>query len=191
MEKNILNNYSLVLIGGSAGSLEVIMQLLPVIPHQIQASVVVILHRKNDDSLLTKILNGKTSLKVMEAEDKAAILPGTIYVAPADYHLLVEKNKTFSLDYSEKINYSRPSIDVTFETAAEAYSSSLAAFLLSGANSDGAEGMLFVKKAGGLAVAQDTTEASVEFMPASAIRLGAVDKIMKLEEMKNWFSSLP
>jgi two-component system chemotaxis response regulator CheB len=192
MEKSILiSNYQIIMIGGSAGSLEVIMQVLPVLPEQMQATVVIILHRKNDDSLLTKILAGKTSLPVIEAEDKSPILPGTVYVAPADYHLLVEKNRTFSLDYSEKINYSRPSIDVTFETAAEAYGSGLAAFLLSGANADGAEGLRVVKKEGGLSVAQDTTEASVEFMPASAIRMGAVNKIMKLEEMKNWFASLP
>ena len=192
MEKSILvSNYSLILIGGSAGSLEVIMQVLPELPKQMQATVVIILHRKNDDSLLTKLLVGKTSLPVFEAEDKSTILPGTVYVAPADYHLLVEKNKTFSLDYSEKINYSRPSIDVTFETAAEAYGNQLAAFLLSGANSDGAEGLSEVKKAGGLSVAQDAIEALVEFMPASAIRMGAVNKIMKLEEMKQWFASLP
>ena len=192
MEKSILtSHYSLILIGGSAGSLEVIMQVLPVLPKQMQATVVIILHRKNDDSLLAKLLTGKTSLPVIEAEDKTPILPGTVYIAPADYHLLVEKNKTFSLDYSEKINYSRPSIDVTFETAAEAYGDHLAAFLLSGANADGAEGLLIVKKAGGLSIAQDTTEASVEFMPASAIRMGAVNKSMKLEEMKQWFASLP
>ena len=191
MEKSILNNnYSLILIGGSAGSLEVILQLLPVLPKHMRSTVAVILHRKNDESLLTKILNAKTSLPVLEAEDKCPILPGTVYVAPGDYHLLVEKNKSFSLDYSEKVNYSRPSIDITFETAAEAYGSQLAAFLLSGANADGAEGLLFVKKLGGLSVAQDVTEASVEFMPSSAIRLGAVHKIMKLEEMKNWFASL-
>jgi two-component system, chemotaxis family, protein-glutamate methylesterase/glutaminase len=126
----------------------------------------------------------------VEAEDKTSIMSGTIYIAPADYHLLIEKDKTFSLDYSEKINYSRPSIDVTFETATEAYGNKLAAFLLSGANADGAAGLLSVKNSNGLSVVQDPKEATVEFMPESAIRMGAVNSIMNLEEMKNWFASL-
>jgi two-component system, chemotaxis family, protein-glutamate methylesterase/glutaminase len=191
MEKgSVKNDYSVVLIGGSAGSLEVIMQILPVLPEHIQAALVIILHRKNDDSLLSKILSNKTSLPVVEAEDKTSIMSGTIYIAPADYHLLIEKDKTFSLDYSEKINYSRPSIDVTFETATEAYGNKLAAFLLSGANADGAAGLLSVKNSNGLSVVQDPKEATVEFMPESAIRMGAVNSIMNLEEMKNWFASL-
>jgi two-component system, chemotaxis family, protein-glutamate methylesterase/glutaminase len=192
MEKGIIDrNFSLLLIGGSAGSLEVIMQLLPQLPKFMHCSVIIILHRKNDDSLLAKLLSGKTSLPVMEAEDKDPINPGTIYIAPPDYHLLIEKDRTFSLDYSEKVNFSRPSIDVCFETAADAYGEELAAILLSGANADGAEGLLRIRKEGGFAIAQDTTEAIVEFMPNSAIKAGAVDAIMKLEEMKNWLAALP
>jgi two-component system chemotaxis response regulator CheB len=192
MEKGFIKaNYSMIVIGGSAGSLEVLMQLLPALPRNMTASIIIILHRKNDDSLLARLLKGKTSLPVTEAEDKELIQKGTIYIAPPDYHLLVEKDKSFSLDYSEKINYSRPSIDVTFETAAEAYGPALAAVLLSGANADGASGMMHVQQAGGFTVAQDAAEAIVEYMPSSAIKAGAVNKIMKLDEMKKWFASLP
>ena len=191
MEEGFLKNeYSLVMIGGSAGSLEVILQLMPCLRNNMKASIAIILHRKNDDSLLAKILDAKTSLTVIEAEDKTSIEPGRIYVAPADYHLLIEKDKSFSLDFSEKIHYSRPSIDVSFETAADALGGKVAAFLLSGANADGAKGLLTIKQAGGFCVAQDTVEASVDYMPSSAIRIGAVNKIMKLEEMMSWFSAL-
>lgn len=190
MEKDSLRKFELIVIGGSAGSLEVIMQVLPVLPPDLHASIILVVHRKTGDSLLTKLLTGKTKLPVMEAEDKETLRHGTIYIAPPDYHLLIEKDRTISLDYSEKINYSRPSIDVTFETAAEVFHSQMAAVLLSGANADGAEGMQLVKKMGGFTVAQKPSDSSVDVMPLAAINRAAVSKIMTIEEMKQWFASL-
>jgi len=168
----------LLVIGGSAGSLEIIIQLLPTLPLQLPFAVIVVVHRKNADSVLTELLGEKTGLPVKEAEEKDEIRPGTIYIAPADYHLLVEKDGTLSLDYSEKLHYSRPSIDATFETAAEAYGDSLACLLLSGANADGAEGLRFVKENGGLTIVQDPSEAAVAYMPQQAISGLSVDHIV-------------
>jgi two-component system, chemotaxis family, protein-glutamate methylesterase/glutaminase len=184
MEKrSINNNYEVLLIGGSAGSLEVIMQLLPALRTNLDVAIVVVLHRKTGESLLADLLSSKTTLRVKEAEDKEVITKGTVYIAPADYHLLIEKNKTFSLDYSEKVHYSRPSIDVSFETAVDAYRASTAAILLSGANADGAEGLRKIKVAGGLTIVQDPEEASVSFMPRQAIDLLDVDYVANTSEI--------
>lgn len=161
---------SLIAIGGSAGSLDVLLQLLPNWSLPYPAALIIILHRKNDyDSSLTELLASKSVWPVKEAEDKEAIAAGVIYIAPSDYHLFIEANHTFSLDYSEKINYSRPSIDATFETAAMAYKERLACILLSGANSDGTEGLKIVAAQGGKIIVQDLQSAGVPFMPAYAL----------------------
>jgi two-component system, chemotaxis family, protein-glutamate methylesterase/glutaminase len=184
MEEEILmNKYELLIIGGSAGSLEVILEVLPLLRHDLDYAILLVLHRRSGDSLLTGLLSDKTSLEVKEAEEKEAIRPGVIYIAPADYHLLVEKDKTLSLDYSEKIHYSRPAIDASYETAAEAYGPLLIGVLLSGANADGAEGLLKIKQAGGLTIVQDPNEASVSYMPQQAIEKNAATKIVKTTQI--------
>jgi two-component system, chemotaxis family, protein-glutamate methylesterase/glutaminase len=176
-ERSINNRYQLLLIGGSAGSLDVLIQLLPALRPTLDLAVVVVLHRKAGESVLIELLASRTVWTVKEAEEKQAIDNGFIYVAPADYHLLIEKNKTFSLDYSEKVHYSRPAIDVTFETAVEAYHQSIAAILLSGANADGAEGLRKIKSAGGLTIVQDPKEAAMHYMPQQAINLTQPDYV--------------
>jgi two-component system chemotaxis response regulator CheB len=184
MEKEIfMNKYELLIIGGSAGGLEVLLEVLPQLRTDLDYAVVLVMHRRGGDSLLTGLLSDKTKLAVKEAEEKEAIRPGVIYIAPADYHLLIENDKTFSLDYSEKIHYSRPAIDASFETAAEAYGPLLAGVLLSGANADGAEGLLQIKQAGGLTIVQDPDEASVSYMPQQAIEKGAADKILTTSQI--------
>lgn len=185
MEKNgKLRKIELLVIGGSAGSLEVIIQLLPALPDPLPFAVIVVVHRKSGDSVLTEVLSGKTTASVKEAEEKDEILPGTIYIAPADYHLLVERDKTLSLDFSEKLHYSRPGIDATFETAADAYGTSLACILLSGANADGTEGLQMVKDMGGLLIVQQPSEAVVSYMPQQAVDRVAIDYILSTEDMK-------
>jgi two-component system, chemotaxis family, protein-glutamate methylesterase/glutaminase len=184
MEEEILmNKYELLIIGGSAGSLEVILEVLPLLRHDLDYAILLVLHRRSGDSLLTGLLSDKTSLEVKEAEEKEAITPGVIYIAPANYHLLVEKDKTLSLDYSEKIHYSRPAIDASYETAAEAYGPLLIGVLLSGANADGAEGLLQIKQAGGFTIVQDPNEASVSYMPQQAIEKNAATKIVKTTQI--------
>jgi len=169
----------LLMIGGSAGSLEVIMAALPYLPHPLSIAIVVVLHRRQTTShSLATLFSYKTMIPVRDIEDKEPVLPGTIYVAPADYHLLIEHERTFSLDVSEKVHFSRPSIDVAFESAAEAYGSSLVALLLSGANTDGVEGLRSVQKSGGLIAVQDPETATVSVMPEQALARLKVDRVV-------------
>jgi two-component system, chemotaxis family, protein-glutamate methylesterase/glutaminase len=192
MEKNeIATHTSLLLMGGSAGSLEVVLQLVPELPKELQIPVLIIFHRKQSDSILTSLLEQKTSLPVFEVEDKTMIKNGWIYLAPPDYHLLVEKNGMLSLDFSEKIHFSRPSLDVSFETAADAYGPGVTALLFSGANGDGTAGLKKIKEKGGITIVQDPGEAIVNYMPLHAIQHKAAEFIMNMEEMKLLMRSLP
>ena len=189
-ESSINNKYRLLIIGGSAGSLEVLIQLLPSIRQDLAVAIVIILHRKNVESYLPDLLSEKASWPVKEAEEKEPILPGMIYLAPPDYHLLIEKDETFSLDYSEKVHYSRPAIDVTFEAAAEVYGFSSIGVLLSGANADGTEGIIKIKEAGGLTIVQDPAEATVSYMPQQAIKSLEVDYILNTKQMIDVINNL-
>ncbi len=164
----------IVLIGGSAGSLQVLLRALPQLPAALPLPIVVVLHRRADsNSSLESVLQAHSSLPVKEAEDKEAIRAGKIYVAPSDYHLLVERSKTFSLDFSEKVNFSRPSIDVTFESAADIFGYRTVGILLSGANADGASGMRTINKHSGLTAVQDPGTAIAPYMPQKALEAGA------------------
>lgn len=185
MEKNrIISGCKLLIIGGSAGSLEVLMKILPGLSAIPSFAIVLVLHRKStEDATLEELIAIKTNIPVKEVEDKTPILPGYLYVAPSDYHLLFEKNDVLSLDISEKVNYSRPSIDVSFESAAEAYGESLVGLLLSGANSDGTEGLLAIKNAGGTTVVQNPESAQMPTMPQNAITYTAPDYILDVEHI--------
>jgi two-component system chemotaxis response regulator CheB len=181
----------LVVIGGSAGSLDIILNALNVLNPALPLPIVIVLHRKNDaESMLAEVMAARTRLVVKEAEEKEEIMAGTVYVAPADYHLLIEKNNTFSLDDSEKVNFSRPSIDPTFETAAEVYGHALACILLSGASADGCNGLMTVKHKGGITAAQDPATAIVPYMPIQAIERVGVDRILKPGEIGSFINSL-
>jgi two-component system chemotaxis response regulator CheB len=192
MEKSSITRHcSLLIIGGSAGSLDIILMLLPSLRPGLSFPIIIVLHRKNSfDSTLTDLLASKTMLPVKEAEEKDILTPGFIYVAPADYHLLVEKDRTLSLDYSEKVNYSRPSIDVTFETAAEAFGPELVCLLLSGASADGTEGLKAVKKHDGIVIVQNPVTAKVAYMPQHAISDVAVDRIIDAGEIDELVNTL-
>ena len=123
-------------------------------------------------------------------DDKDPILPGHIYLAPADYHLLIETDHQFSLDDSEKVNYSRPSLDVTFESAADVYGPSLVGVLLSGANADGTQGLTAIKKAGGVIIAQKPESAKVAFMPQQAILHTDIDFVFDVAELAAFIQSI-
>ncbi|GAB3700277.1 chemotaxis protein CheB [Spirosoma flavus] len=179
----------MLLIGGSTGSIEVLIQLLPALKAPLSFALVLVVHRKNTaDSTLVNLLSLKTAIPLQEVDDKDPILPGTIYLAPADYHLLIEKDMTFSLDDSEKINYSRPSIDVTFESAADVFGPSLIGILLSGANTDGTAGLNAIKKAGGVTVVQKPETAQVAFMPQQAIEGAPIDWVLDVREMEKFMN---
>jgi len=182
MEENAIKK--VVTIGGSAGSLDVILNVLSSFPQNSGAVIIVVVHRKNDaDSILADLISARTKIPVKDAEDKDVILPDHIYLAPPNYHLLIETNFHFSLDASEKIHFSRPSIDVTFESIAESFGDKVIGILVSGANADGALGLKAIRQAGGLTIAQDPTTAEVDYMPKQAIIIGAADKILTTKEM--------
>ena len=184
MAQDDVRKHSMVIIGGSAGSLEVILKIVAALSEQSGASYVIVVHRKNDpDSILKALLTTRTTMPVKEVEDKEDVLPDTIYIAPPDYHLLFENDLIFSLDSSEKIHYSRPSIDVTFESAAEIFGSSVVGILLSGANADGAKGLKKIKQSGGLVIVQNPETAEVGFMPQQAVDLVKADAIIDGEQI--------
>lgn len=192
MEKICVNPYcELMVIGGSAGSLEVIITALPQLRTGLPFAILIVLHRGSDpDPVLPSLLAAKTNIPVKEVEEKEPVRAGTIYIAPADYHLLIEKDLTFSLDYSEKVNFSRPSIDVTFEVAAEVYGNKLTCLLLSGGNTDGTGGLATVIKAGGLAVVQNPLSASVPMMPQHALSSLPINCVLNTEEVATFINNL-
>jgi two-component system chemotaxis response regulator CheB len=182
MAQDPLDNCRVVVVGGSAGSIDVLMHIIEKFPPVINCVFIIVIHRKNDkDSILEDIVSHKTKLAVREVEDKEPVAINTIFIAPPDYHLLVENEKFFSLDSSEKVQFSRPSIDVTFESVAEVYKDRVIGVILSGANADGTEGLLKIKDAGGYTIAQDPLTAEVGFMPQQAINAGAIDKVIATE----------
>ena len=173
-----------VIIGGSAGSLEVVLSLLPVLNKDLPIALIIVLHRKSSyDSSLADLLSERTSWPTKEVEEKDMIWERHIYLAPGNYHVLIENDHSFSLDVSEKVNYSRPSIDISFESAAEVFGSNLTGILLSGANSDGVEGLIQIKKHGGTCVAQDPNTAEVAFMPKQAVKDAPLDFIISGDKM--------
>lgn len=193
MEKSkiVQGRCKLLVIGGSAGSIDTLLKILPGLNQQASFPIVIVLHRKkSSDSTLIELLSTRTTLPIKEVDDKDLLKPGNIYVVPADYHLLFEKNKMLSLDYSEKINYSRPSIDVTFESAAEVFGSGLTCLLLSGANADGSHGMQVVKQNGGQIAVQNPQTAESPQMPEHAISKAGVKLILNIEEMIEFINSL-
>ena len=149
-----------VVIGASAGALEALSIILPALPVQSALPLMIVVHIPTDKrSVLAEIFQAKCSVPVREAEDKEPISRGTVYFAPAGYHLLIESDRTLSLSIDEPVLYSRPSIDVLFESAADAYGRALIAIVLSGANHDGAAGLKTVIEAGGLGIVQSPDNA--------------------------------
>ena len=184
--------YDLIVIGGSAGSVGAIVKLIPSLAPDFKIPIILVLHRRAEskEGFISEILQHKSNLHIKEAEEKEIIDPSSVYIAPADYHLLIENDFSFSLDASEKILFSRPSIDVTFESAAEKYGEKLIGILLTGANHDGAKGMTEIAQQGGLTIAQDPETAEIATMPLAAIKTGKVDKVLKLEEIIDFLNSL-
>lgn len=182
--------YKVIAIGGSAGSLDIILKVIAEAPLS-DIIYIIIIHRRNDtDSILTNLFSSRTKFKVKEVEDKDSILPGYMYVAPADYHLLLEDEKTFSLDASEKIYFSRPSIDVTFESVAEVFGTSAIGVLLSGANADGAQGLSRIHQAGGFTIVQNPESAEVDYMPRQALEQLEPDAIIDANDIPNFLNSI-
>ncbi|HEU4538301.1 MAG TPA: chemotaxis protein CheB [Polyangiaceae bacterium] len=160
-----------VVVGASAGAIEALLTVLPALPAGFPAPLVVVVHLPAAaPSRLAEIFAPRCQLRTREAEDKLEPEPGTVYFAPPDYHLLIEPDGRLSLSVDDPVNFSRPSIDVLFESAAEAHGPALVGALLSGANHDGARGLAAVRRAGGLAIVQDPSTARATAMPQSGLR---------------------
>ena len=177
-------HYRAVIMGGSAGGLEALDDILSVLPSDFALPVLMVQHlHPSDDGSFARHLGRITRLHVIEPCDKERIEPGCVYTAPANYHMLVEPNGTIALSVNEKVNWSRPSIDVLFGSAARAWGESVIAVILSGASADGTKGIWAVKEAGGLTIAQDPASAATTVMPQAAIDAGGVDEVLQIEEI--------
>lgn len=186
-----MNTYRLLAIGGSAGAITALGLLLPAFHKGYPLPVVIAIHlHPQQDRYYLDHFSERCSLVVKEAEEKERIQPGYIYFAPPNYHLLIEDNETFSLSIDAKVNYSRPSIDVLFESAADAYGPEVIALSLTGANNDGAAGMRRIKEKGGTALVQDPQTAESPFMPKSVIEATPVDFILPLPEIRAFFEKI-
>lgn len=186
-----MKNCEALIIGGSAGSLEVLLQVFPDLDPVLSFPIIIVLHRKpGKDNILIDLLNARTQLDVKEVEEKEALQSSVIYIAPPSYHLLIEKNKTFSLDASEKVNFSRPSIDVTFDSAAQVFGENLACLLLSGANNDGAKGLQKVEKKGGQVLIQDPSSAITPYMPEYAATLTQEKILLQPNQISSYINHL-
>jgi two-component system chemotaxis response regulator CheB len=173
--------YEAIVIGGSAGGFNALQEILRPLPADFELPILVVLHRSpSPDQLLIYTLNESCQLLVKEADQDDVIEPGRVYIAPANYHLLVERDRTLSLSIDAKVCYSRPSIDVLFETASDAYLAGLIGIILTGANNDGTAGLRQIKRNGGLTIAQDPATASSKLMPSSAIEENIVDQVVSL-----------
>lgn len=179
-----LQRVKAIVIGASAGGVDALMEILAGLPASFGLPLVVVLHlSENHHSQLADIFRRRTSMQVREAADKETLTPGTLYFAPPSYHLLVESDHSLSLSCEPQVHFSRPSIDVLMESAADAYGAHLAGIVLTGANADGAHGLARIGRQGGLSVVQDPAEARMPVMPEAAIRLRQPDLILDLKSI--------
>jgi two-component system, chemotaxis family, protein-glutamate methylesterase/glutaminase len=183
--------YKAVVIGTSAGGLKALQVLFSNIGKRFNLPVFIVqhLHPESDD-YMARMLASYSTLKLKEADDKEAIKNGTVYFAPANYHLLISADFTLALNVDEKVNYCRPSIDVLFESASEIYGSQLIGIVLTGSNQDGTAGMNIIKKNGGLTIVQDPLTAEVDAMPLSVIDKVKVDQILSLKEIGKFLNKI-
>ncbi|MES2889126.1 MAG: chemotaxis protein CheB [Pseudomonadota bacterium] len=180
-----------VVVGASAGGVEALSVLLPALVSEGRLAVFVVLHLPRDRrSLLSHIFRRECTVPVQEAEDKQPVVPGTVYFAPPDYHLLIDTGPSLALSVDDPVNYSRPSIDVLFESAADVYRERLMAIVLTGANQDGALGLAAVQAAGGVTVVQDPATAQSASMPRAALERVAADFVLNLEQIAALLASL-
>jgi two-component system chemotaxis response regulator CheB len=183
--------YEIVVVGTSWGGLSALRELIVGFPATLGVPIVVVQHRhKQSDHLLPTLLQDETSLCVCEVEDKAPMMAGNVYVAPADYHLLIEPG-FFSLSMDEPVRFSRPSIDVTFQSAADAYGARTVGVVLTGANADGAQGLRRIVARGGLGFVQTPATAESPTMPQAAIKAVPEARVMMIAEIATQISALP
>lgn len=180
--KNI-HGYKIIVIGASTGGLDALKVVLSGLPAWFEVPVVIVLHRERDGAdHLTRLLQAVCHMPVLEVEDKQAIEPGHVYLAPRNYHVLMGPN-AFELTTDAAIYFARPSIDMLFESAANTFGRDTIGVVLTGANEDGANGQRAIKQAGGLTLAQDPTSAEDGTMPRATIRSTPVDQVLPLQQI--------
>lgn len=176
--------YKAVVIGVSAGGMEALDTIIPDLRADFPVPIVIVQHASpQSDDFLAHFLDEKSNLTVKEADEKEKLAPGMVYIAPSNYHLLVERDQSFSLTVGEKVNYARPSIDVLFETAADTYGPCLIGIILTGASEDGSRGMKKIKETGGLTVVQEPETCRADVMPKSAMAITEIDHVLPLSEI--------
>jgi two-component system chemotaxis response regulator CheB len=179
--------YEAIVMGVSLGGMNAMKILFSLLPRDFSIPIIIVQHiGPRSDNRWIKLVNDGNKLDIKEADEKEKIENRRIYVAPPNYHLLIEKSKTFSLTIDERVNFARPSIDVLFESAAEAYKNKLIGVVLTGSNADGTNGMKQIKKYGGLTIVQDPATAESGYMPASVIAAIKVDHILSLDGIVNF-----
>jgi len=180
-----------IIIGGSAGSFQIVTNILSSLPKNFSIPIFLCLHRlKHIKTGFVEALSIKSTIPIVEPNDKEHIRPGRIYLAPANYHMYIELGNTFALSTEEPVNHSRPSIDLSFFSAAYCYKNKLIGIILSGANRDGAEGLKAVKENGGIAIVQHPDECQVKTMTEAAIKLTTVDHILTSEQIIRYIQKL-
>ena len=178
------NKYEAIVVGVSSGGVNALKTLLYMLPSDFPYAVIIVQHlRPSSDKHWIRILDSRSLLTIKEADEKEAIEKGTVYIAPPNYHLLIEKDKTLTLTIDERVNFARPSINVLFETAAEAYKNKLIGIILTGSNDDGTSGLQRIKEHGGLTIVQDPATAESPYMPLSAMNKVAVDHVLSLKDI--------
>jgi two-component system chemotaxis response regulator CheB len=189
--RSLAGRVDAIVIGASAGGVEALSLLLPALPALSTVSAFIVLHLPRErPSRLVDIFQARCALPLREADDKEPVAPGTVYFAPPDYHLLLDQGPALALSADEPVHYSRPSIDVLFESAAIVYGERLLAILLTGANEDGAAGFQAVHRAGGLTLLQHPESAHSPTMPASALRRVAPSEVLHLEAIAELLATL-
>jgi two-component system chemotaxis response regulator CheB len=183
--------YQAIVVGTSAGGFHAVSEILGTLPTDFPVPVVVVQHRaKESQDLFEEVLQRKCRITIRQADEKEHIESGNVYVAPPNYHLLIEMDRTFSLSSDPPVQYSRPSIDVLFETAAFTYRDKLIGIILTGSNSDGAAGISAIRKMGGLTIAQDPAEAQYALMTQASIDTKHVQHVWRLKEIGEFLQIL-
>ena len=176
--------YEAIVIGISSGGLNAMKIMFSLLPENFKTPVIIVQHiSPHSENQWIQFLNDKSNLPLKEADEKEKIEQGIVYIAPPNYHLLIERDKTFSLTVDERVSFARPSIDVLFESAAEAYKNKLIGVILTGSNNDGTNGLKQIKEYGGLTIVQDPKTAESSFMPDSAIAAIHPDYVLPLEDI--------
>jgi len=180
-----------IVIGASAGGMKALEKIVSSLPSDYPIPIIIVQHQKHDsDNFLMRNLDHKCKVNVKEVMASEPIVGNYVYLSPSGYHLLIEADKTFNLSCDEPVNYSIPSIDVLFETAAEVYEKSLVGIVLTGANSDGTKGMKAIRDNGGITVVEDPSTAYVSTMPESVLTCMKPDHVLSLDGIALFIKSI-